>query len=684
MRRFITSLIILLLSVVMLFSLNVSATSPVKSYTYETSGDVKKIPAPYDLKKIFGGGSVTLKEPEDMAVFMDKIYILDSGNNRVVVLNEDYTFNSIITFFQDGKEYKTQELRGIFVNKNGIYVTDRAAGMVFLTDFNGNVIKEYGKPKADMIEENYLYLPLKVMVDSLDQVYILVENEYRGALLLDKDGEFLSFFGSGEVKVTAEILLRNFWRKFKTEAQLNYTTKTLPVEYKNFDIDDENFIYTIGASSTSSDKPLRKLNSQGSNILSIKQIGDPKLKSNSDKKLSSSFNSIAVDEYGFITALDTTWKRLFQYNQEGELLYVFGGEGVQEGTFMNPVDVATIGDDILVLDKDTGLLTALAPTEFGSYVRQGSYLFHSGKYEESFEPWENVLRIDGNSQLAYIGIGKVYLMDREYIKAMEYFEMADSKENYSIAFKRYRNIYLRENFNSFAIVIVCAIALFVGVRIFTKKKNITLIKSENVSYALYCVCHPIDGFSELRYNKKYCYPFGFAMFVVFGLVQILSFFETGFIFNPNTNSNFNIYMIMGVPILLIAAFIFVNWLMSSFFECAGTLGQVFTVVSYALMPLIACQVINIILSNALTSEEGVFLNYINIIGYILFAFIVILGLGSVHIASFKTNILLLLTTILGIVILVFIAFLIFNLFAECAAFIETLIREIAYRMSVGF
>lgn len=685
MRRFITVVItIFLLSALGLTTFSVSAFSPVKSYTYETSGDIKKTPSPYELNAVFGGGEVTLKEPEDMAVFEDKIYVLDSGNKRLAVVNSDFTFSNFISFTKDGEEYKVEELKGIFVNKSGIYVVDRSGGCVFKTDFEGNVLKEYKKPKADIIDENYLYLPLKVMVDSLDQVYILVENEYRGALLLSAEGKFLGFYGTGEVKVTAEVLLKNFWRKFKTEDQLNYTEKTLPVEYKNFTIDGEDFIYTVEANSSSSDKPLRKLNSRGSNILSVEQIGDSKLKGETGRALKSSFNSIAVDEKGFITVLDSTWMRLFQYNQEGELLYVFGGDGVQEGTFKNPVDVATMGNDVLVLDKKTGLLSCLVPTEYGSYVREGSYLFYSGKYEESFEPWQNVLRIDGNSQLAYVGIGKVYLMDREYTKAIECFRIADSKENYSIAFKRYRNIFLRENFNIISFSVIGIIAVIVGLRALFKKKNISLIKSENVAYAFYCVRHPIDGFSELRYNKKYCYPLCFVLLIVFGVVQILSFFETGFIFNPNTNSNFNIYITVGVPMLLIVAFIVVNWLMSSFFEGTGKLNQVFTVVTYALMPLILTQVLNIILSNFLTVEEGVFLNYLNVIGFVLFGFIVFFGLGGVHLANFKTNVCLLATTIIGIILLVFIVFLMFNLFAECAAFIETLIREITYRLSVGF
>ena len=685
MRKLITTVItIFLLSAVIVSSLCVSASSPVKSYTYDAAGEIKEIPTPYDVKNVFGDDGVSLKTPEDMAVYDGNIYILDSGNNRVVAVSSDFSNINIIAFSKNGTPFETKELRGIFVNKNGMYIADRGSAKVFLTDFSGNVIKEYTKPETDLLAEENLFMPLKVMVDSLNQVYILVENEYRGAITLSPDGEFIGFFGTGDVKVTAEVLIQNFWRNFKTDAQLDYTSKTLPVEYKNFAIDDNDFIYAVEASSTVSDQPLRKMNSQGTGILSISHIGDMELKSNDEKEISSSFNSVAVDEYGFITVLDSTWNRVFQYNQEGELLFVFGGSGIQQGTFTEPIDVACLGGEVLVLDKATGKLTVLVPTEFGNYVRQGSLLFYNGDFEESLEPWENVLRLDGNYQMAYVGIGKVYLMNRDYVNAMKYFEIADSKANYSIAFKRYRSIFLRENFNVIAVTVIALFAIIVALRTVLKKKKISLSINENIAYSWYCVCHPIDGFAEIRYNKKYCYPLSFALILVYALVLILGFFETGFIFNNNIGVNFNILIIAGVPVALIIVFVIMNWLMSSFFEGTGKLNQVFTVVTYALVPLIFSKILHIILSNVLTSEEGVFLNYLSVIGTILFLFILVFGLGSVHLANFKTNIALMGATVVGVVLLIFIVFLMFNLFAECASFIETLIKEISYRMSVGF
>lgn len=53
---------------------------------------------------------------------------------------------------------------------------------------------------------------------------------------------------------------------------------------------------------------------------------------------------------------------MFQYTSEGELMYIFGGQGQQNGTFQSPVDVESWGDDLLVLDQAYGTVTVMEPT----------------------------------------------------------------------------------------------------------------------------------------------------------------------------------------------------------------------------------------------------------------------------------------------------------------------------------
>ena len=48
--------------------------------------------------------------------------------------------------------------------------------------------------------------------------------------------------------------------------------------------------------------------------------------------------------------LDRRRGRIFTYDHEGNLLYIFGGLGTQAGTFVTPVAIENIGNTIIVLD----------------------------------------------------------------------------------------------------------------------------------------------------------------------------------------------------------------------------------------------------------------------------------------------------------------------------------------------
>src|SRR5690625_7742375 len=83
---------------------------------------------------------------------------------------------------------------------------------------------------------------------------------------------------------------------------------------------------------------------------------------------SSTFVDIDVNEYGVYSALDYKRGRVFTYDEDGNLLYIFGQIGEQRGTFRSPVASARMNDDMHVLDKGFNWLTRVEPTQFGSLV----------------------------------------------------------------------------------------------------------------------------------------------------------------------------------------------------------------------------------------------------------------------------------------------------------------------------
>ena len=72
-------------------------------------------------------------------------------------------------------------------------------------------------------------------------------------------------------------------------------------------------------------------------------------------------------------------------------------------------------------------------------------MFKDGEYEASGEAWQKVIDLNGNYDLAYIGIGRSLLRQQRYREAMDYFELKWDVENYSKAFQYYRKEWVEQN-----------------------------------------------------------------------------------------------------------------------------------------------------------------------------------------------------------------------------------------------
>jgi tetratricopeptide (TPR) repeat protein len=71
--------------------------------------------------------------------------------------------------------------------------------------------------------------------------------------------------------------------------------------------------------------------------------------------------------------------------------------------------------------------------------------YQAGRYEASAKVWEEVLKMNGNYDLAYIGIGRAALRQGEYQKAMKYYKLKHFREGYGRAFQLYRKQFMEEN-----------------------------------------------------------------------------------------------------------------------------------------------------------------------------------------------------------------------------------------------
>lgn len=678
-KRIICALLVMLL---LCGTVSVSAANSV-SYTYTTGGENTRVPAPYETTRVIFE-ELGLSEPQDMAVSGNYVYVLDSGNKRVLVLSaKDYSVVRSITFKKDGAPYDVQELTGICVDGNTLLIVDHSGEKIFRTDMNGNVSMEYTNPYEDDPDE--IFMPKKVTVDRTGCLYILLDTEYRGLMIMEPTGEFRNYFGSVKVAVTAKLLADTVWRKFMTEEQIATSTQYVPGGYANVTTDGKGFIYTVRGASESDSELVCKLNPSGTNVLGYTgSFGDK------GTKIKTSFVALAVDNNGIISVLDNANKHIFQYSPDGELLYIFGSksyqDGVnnmpQEGTFIFPVDIEYNGSDLLVLDRDAESITVMNSTRFGSLVQEATMLHRKAFFSEAGEIWKQVLSLDSNYEKAYVGLGKVAEASGEYTDAMEYYKVGGNRDYYSSAFKKYRSDFLRSNFYWVVIIVV---AVIVAISIFNRKyrkkhpNKISLEHGGKLAYIFYILRHPFDGFQELRYNKKFSVKYATIIAVLYFFVSCLNFNYNGFIFNTDSAADFNMWIVLFSTIGVVALFVLSSWLLTTFLEGKGTLSQIWVVTCYSLVPVLAVSAISLVLSNVMCLDEGFFYYALQTIGTGWTLLMVFISNGRLNQYGFKKNVISLLLSVLGMLIVLFLVFLFFNLWTQVINFVGSLVDEISYR-----
>ena len=80
-----------------------------------------------------------------------------------------------------------------------------------------------------------------------------------------------------------------------------------------------------------------------------------------------------------------------------------------------------------------GCIQMFRKTDFTAKVHVALRQYTEGRYAESEELWEEVLRYNSLFDLAYKGIGLSEYLEGNYRAAMGYFRLANAREEYSEA-----------------------------------------------------------------------------------------------------------------------------------------------------------------------------------------------------------------------------------------------------------
>ena len=204
-------------------------------------------------------------------------------------------------------------------------------------------------------------------------------------------------------------------------------------EYSNISVDGEGFIYAtinnLGAEDHRNNADaIRRLNPTGTDVL--RRLGNNPITGDLAGREWSSFCDVASTEFGCYYILDDAGGKVFAYDYDGNSLFVFGKKGTKEGNVQKPVAIAISEDEetVYILDSILGGILEFNITDYGRHLMNALRLNDLGDTEGSTAEWRQVLSSNSNNEMAYIGLGKIYLSEGDNKHAMEYFKLGTSRK----------------------------------------------------------------------------------------------------------------------------------------------------------------------------------------------------------------------------------------------------------------
>ena len=376
------------------------------------------------------------------------------------------------------ENYKIQlNDKGETLYEDVIYLCDSKNKQVLIVDAdNFEIIQVVSAPEG--VDFTDKFEPSKIVTDSMGRMYIVSINVYEGILLMNYNGDFMTMVGVNYTTLS-------FWdalkRSRKTEEQLAQETTILQTSFNNLAIDKFGFLYTVSGAITNADGTqttdtmIKRINQVNKDVLKrngySKPIGDLiTIKTGANAGVSN-FVAIAINDYGVYTVVDTKNNRLFTYDNEGNLLYISGGSGVQLTDIKTPVAITYQGEKILVLDKGNKCVMRFEPTDFAKSINKAVEYEYYGMSDSASNEWQNVINANPAYELAYVGVGKRLYDEKRYQEAMLYFEKGNDVKYFSRAYKMYRDDIIARYFPYVGGTILALVAVSITVKSVKKFKK---------------------------------------------------------------------------------------------------------------------------------------------------------------------------------------------------------------------
>ena len=712
-----------LLMVISCALVTVGASSAYQTYTYDIKGKALYSPDAYTAMRAVNsddmGLELAIENPGDMLTDdAGNVYIADTGNNRIVVLDQYYKFKFAISEFSNdqGVPDGLSAPQGVFVseanlldtsNKNDeklIWVCDTGSNRIVVFNSEGEFIRIIEEPESSLFDEESVYKPVAMAVDAYNRLYVVSSTTYQGVIVMTDEGEFTGFIGAQAVSMSAWEII---WRRFQTKEQREASEQKVSTEFNNISLNKEmNLVYVttstidegnVQSAITGHDKagtnsPVKLLNANGSEIMRRNGFWMPAGEIDFSTRSTDSITGVstiidaAVGPENIWSIIDEKRNRIYTYDFDGNLLFAFGDNGTMLGNLGSIEAIAYQGDNMLVLDKTNDNITVFQLTEYGDILLQALAAESTQDFDLAINLWTDVLKRNSNFDSAYVGIGQAMYRNKDYVNSLTYFESAYETDNWSASYKEIRKEWMS---TYFLVLILLIVGLIVVLALFFKwmgkinrKAAVSGKKKtfgQELAYGFYIIFHPFDGFWDLKHEKR-----GSVRGSIFFIILAIATFYyqaigQGYLLDPSVRLASIWGQVLGVLVPLFL-FVLANWCLTTLFEGEGSFKDIFIACSYSLLPIPLLVIPTTVYSNFCISTETDIIGFISGFAFIWLGLLIFFGTMVTHDYSMGKNVITVLGTIVGMVFIMFLAVLFTTLVGKIVSLVTNIVTEIQYRL----
>jgi sugar lactone lactonase YvrE len=583
---------------------------PYQTYTYSSSRQqlIQTQDAYLPLSITNTIGEFTLNRPHDIFVANDDtIFISDIGRKSIIRYELQTDVAEEIGF-------------GILNQPSGVHVDD--AGNLYVADFGTKLAYQfrlvedtyqlyqtYQKPlNSPFFSDSDPFDPTKIVTDRGGNVYVLLAGNINGLAQFKNNGEFFGYFGGNRIPATIENTIRSLL--FDEETRRDFF-QIIPKPIYNVSVDQNGLMLTT----TKNEDGYLKLNI--ANIIFNQSVWGFE-----------TVEDITVGPFNTIYTI-TSEGYIVEYDPNGNVLFLFSGPDAigQKGLFKQAKGIAVDSrNNLYAVDEGSGALQIFVPTQFAQLVHQAIDLYFDGRYAESLQPWQEVLKMNRLFDLANQGLGDAYYALQDYENALSYYRLARDTRGYSNAYWEVRNEFLLANGNTFIVILLIVLALFfirkwIPGFVFVQGKMQSLTTNFNtprwvneLRFPFEVFQKPVDGYDDLKRHQRFSNRSAWIYLALFILTYVIWIYETNFLFNGIIPSEINIIeQLIGI-LVPFGLWVISNYLVCSIRDGDGKLSEVFQGSALTLLPMIITLPILTFISQGLTLNE-------------LFIYDVVFGIG---------------------------------------------------------